>query len=186
MSGGCGEACRVGVHHPEESLPLSVGAAAEIKQKINLVDLIGETVAAAQGGHHLQGPVPVPRREDALFTVTPARETWKCFGCGRGGDIFNFVMERDGVDFPDGAAPPGRQRAGVEISERTSREDAQRKRLRDALEAAIAFYHRVLTESHHGQPALDYLRGRGFTDETHRHLPARLRRRRLGHADARA
>ncbi len=97
--------------------------------------------------------------------MTPARETWKCFGCGRGGDIFNFVMERDSIDFPE-ALRRLAGRAGVEISERTTREDARRKRLRDALDAAIAFYHRILTESRHGQPALDYLHGRGFTDET--------------------
>jgi len=74
-------------------------------------------------------------------------------------------MERDSIDFAE-ALRRLAQRAGVELSERTSREDAQRKRLRDVLDAAIAFYHRVLTESHHGQPALDYLRSRGFTDET--------------------
>ena len=74
-------------------------------------------------------------------------------------------MERDSIDFPV-ALRRLAGRAGVEISERTSREDARRKRLRDALDSAIAFYHRVLTESHHGQPALDYLRGRGFTDAT--------------------
>ena len=74
-------------------------------------------------------------------------------------------MERDSIDFPE-ALRRLAGRAGVEISERTSREDARRKRLRDALDGAIAFYHRVLTESHHGQPALDYLRGRGFTDAT--------------------
>jgi DNA primase len=97
--------------------------------------------------------------------VTPARETWKCFGCGRGGDVFNFVMERDSIDFPE-ALRRLAGRAGVELSEKTSREDAQRKRLRDALDAAIAFYHRILTESRHGQDALDYMRVRGFTDAT--------------------
>ena len=74
-------------------------------------------------------------------------------------------MERDGIDFPE-ALRRLAGRAGVEISERTTREDARRKRLRDALEAAIAFYHRTLTESRHGQSALDYMRGRGFTDAT--------------------
>ncbi|MEA2678084.1 MAG: primase, partial [Chloroflexota bacterium] len=74
-------------------------------------------------------------------------------------------MERDSIDFPE-ALRRLAGRAGVEISERTTREDARRKRLRDALDSAIAFYHRILTESHHGKPALDYLRGRGFTDDT--------------------
>jgi DNA primase len=97
--------------------------------------------------------------------VTPARQTWHCFGCGLGGDLFSFVMQRDGVDFPT-ALRSLAGRAGVEISERTSREDAQRKHYRDALEAAVSFYHSVLTTHPQGQPALDYLRGRGFTDAT--------------------
>jgi DNA primase len=74
-------------------------------------------------------------------------------------------MERDAIDFPE-ALRRLAGRAGVELNERTTREDARRKRLREALDAAIGFYHRVLTESRHGQPALDYLHGRGFTDET--------------------
>ena len=143
----------------------SVGVAAEVKQKLNLVDLIGESVQLRKAGASYKGLCPFHGEKTPSFTVTPARETWKCFGCGRGGDLFNFVMERDSIDFPE-ALRRLAGRAGVEISERTSREDARRKRLRDALEAAIAFYHRVLTESHHGQPALDYLRGRGFTDAT--------------------
>jgi DNA primase len=74
-------------------------------------------------------------------------------------------MERDSIDFPE-ALHRLAGRAGVEISEKTTREDARRKRLREALDAAIAFYHRVLTESRHGEAALDYMRSRGFTDET--------------------
>jgi DNA primase len=143
----------------------SVGAAAEVKQKINLVDLIGESVQLRKAGASYKGLCPFHNEKTPSFTVTPGRDSWKCFGCGRGGDVFNFVMECDSIDFPE-ALRRLAQRAGVELSERTSREDAQRKRLRDVLDAAIAFYHRVLTESRHGQPALDYLRGRGFTDAT--------------------
>ena len=149
----------------ERSAPTSVGVAAEIKQKLDLVELIGESVQLKKAGASFKGLCPFHGEKTPSFTVTPARETWKCFGCGKGGDVFSFVMEREGIDFPD-ALRRLAGRAGVEISERTSREDAQRKRLRDALEAAIAFYHRVLTESRHGQPALEYLRGRGFTDAT--------------------
>ena len=143
----------------------SVGAAAEVKQKLGLVELIGESVQLRKAGASYKGLCPFHSEKTPSFTVTPSRETWKCFGCGRGGDIFSFVMERDTIDFPE-ALRRLAGRAGVEISERTSREDARRKRLRDALEAAIAFYHRVLTESRHGRPALDYLHRRGFTDET--------------------
>ncbi|HUR16220.1 MAG TPA: DNA primase [Candidatus Limnocylindrales bacterium] len=136
-----------------------------MKSKINIADLVGESVQLRKAGASFKGLCPFHNEKTPSFTVTPSRETWKCFGCGRGGDLFNFVMERDAIDFPE-ALRRLAARAGVEISERTSRDDARRKRLRDALDAAIAFYHRTLTESRHGQPALDYMRTRGFTEET--------------------
>ena len=74
-------------------------------------------------------------------------------------------MQRDGVAFPE-ALRTLAQRAGVEIDERTKREDAHKARLRQVLDSAIAFYHAVLTNSKAGTVALDYLHGRGFTDET--------------------
>jgi len=144
---------------------LSIGVAATIKEKLDIVELIGETVQLKKAGTTYKGLCPFHGEKTPSFTVTPTRERWHCFGCGRGGDVFNFVMERDGVDFPT-ALRSLAGRAGVELSERTSREDAQRKRLRDALDAAISFYHQVLTEHPAGQPALDYLHDRGFTDET--------------------
>ncbi len=144
---------------------MSVGAAAEIKQKLDIVEFIGESVALRKAGTTFKGLCPFHGEKTPSFVVTPGRESWHCFGCGRGGDIFNFVMERDGADFPT-ALRQLAGRAGVELSERTTREDAQRKRLREALEAAIAFYHQVLTGHAAGQPALDYLRKRGFTDTT--------------------
>jgi DNA primase len=97
--------------------------------------------------------------------VTPARDSWHCFGCGEGGDIFSFVMRRDGLTFPE-ALKRLAERAGIQIDERTSREDARKARLHEVLENAIAFYHAVLTQSQVGAPALEYLHGRGFTDET--------------------
>lgn len=151
---------------PHQEIPAtSVGTAAEVKQKLDLADLIGETVQLRKAGTILKGLCPFHGERTPSFVVTPARETWHCFGCGLGGDIFSFVMQRDGVDFPT-ALRSLAGRAGVEISERTSREDAERKRLRDALEAAVAFFHVVLTEHPAGRPALDYLHRRGFTDQT--------------------
>jgi DNA primase len=144
---------------------LSVGVAATIKEKLDIVDLIGESVQLRKAGTTFKGLCPFHGEKTPSFTVTPGRESWKCFGCGRGGDIFNFVMERDGVDFPT-ALRSLAGRAGVEMSERTSREDAQRKRFRDALEAAISFYHQVLTSHPSGAAARDYLHARGFSDET--------------------
>jgi DNA primase len=144
---------------------LAVGVAAEVKNKLSVADVVGETVQLKKAGSTYKGLCPFHGEKTPSFTVTPARESWKCFGCGEGGDIFSFVMKRDGLSFPE-ALKVLAGKAGVEIDERTTREDARRARLRDVLESAIAFYHAVLTGSKTGQPALDYLRGRGFTDAT--------------------
>jgi len=144
---------------------LAGGIAAEVKSRLNIVDLIGESVQLKKAGTTYKGLCPFHGEKTPSFTVTPGRDSWKCFGCGLGGDIFSFVMQRDSVPFPE-ALKSLASRAGVEIDERTKREDAHRARLRDILETSIAFYHQVLTATKLGAPALDYLRGRGFTDAT--------------------
>ena len=144
---------------------MSEGVVAAVKSKLDIVEVIGESVPLRKAGTTFKGLCPFHSEKTPSFVVTPGRESWHCFGCGLGGDIFSFVMQREGLDFP-AALRLLAGRAGVEIDERTSREDARRQRLRDVLEAAIAFYHAVLVDSRHGEPALDYLRGRGFTDLT--------------------
>src|SRR3954451_3668230 len=141
------------------------GIAAEVKSRLNIVDVVGETVQLRKAGTTYKGLCPFHGEKTPSFTVTPNRESWKCFGCGLGGDVFSFVMQRDGSSFPD-ALRVLANKAGVEIDERTKREDAHRARLREVMETSIAFYHQVLTATKMGQPALDYLRGRGFTDAT--------------------
>jgi DNA primase len=144
---------------------LAGGIAAEVKSRLNIVDVIGESVQLKKAGTTYKGLCPFHGEKTPSFTVTPARESWKCFGCGLGGDVFSFVMQRDSVPFPE-ALRALANKAGVEIDERTKREDAHRARLRDILETSIAFYHQVLTATKLGVPALEYLRGRGFTDAT--------------------
>jgi DNA primase len=153
---------------------LAFGVAAEIKNKLSVVDVVGETVQLKKAGTTFKGLCPFHGEKTPSFTVTPGRDSWKCFGCGEGGDVFSFVMKRDGLSFPE-ALKVLAAKAGVELDERTTREDARKARLRDVLESAIAFYHAVLTGSRTGQAALDYLRGRGFTDET-------INRHQLGYA----
>jgi DNA primase len=136
-----------------------------VKTKLSIVDVVGESVQLKKAGTTYKGLCPFHGEKTPSFVVTPARESWHCFGCGEGGDIFSFVMRREGLTFPE-ALKRLAAKAGVEIDERTSREDARRARLREVLEQAVAFYHAVLTQSKVGAPALEYLHGRGFTDET--------------------
>ena len=144
---------------------LAVGVAAEVKSRLNIVDVVGETVQLKKAGSTYKGLCPFHGEKTPSFVVTPARDSWHCFGCGLGGDVFSFVMQRDGVAFPE-ALRQLAAKAGVELDERTRRDDARKARLRDVMEAAIAFYHAVLVSSKLGEAALDYLRNRGFTDAT--------------------
>jgi DNA primase len=144
---------------------LAVGVAAEVKSKLTVLEIVGEAVQLKKAGTTYKGLCPFHGEKTPSFVVTPARDSWHCFGCGEGGDIFSFVMRREGLGFPE-ALKRLAAKAGIEVDERTSREDARRARLREVLEQAIAFYHVVLTQSNTGAPALEYLHGRGFTDET--------------------
>ena len=144
---------------------MAVGIAAEVKSKLSVVEVVGESVHLKKAGTTYKGLCPFHGEKTPSFTVTPGRESWKCFGCSEGGDVFTFVMKRDGLSFPE-ALKVLAAKAGVELDERTTREDARRRRLREVLESAIAFYHAVLTGTRAGQAALEYLRGRGFSDGT--------------------
>ena len=144
---------------------MAVGAVAEIKSRLAVADVVGETVTLRKAGTTLKGLCPFHGEKTPSFVVTPNRETWHCFGCGKHGDIFTFVMERDQVAFPE-ALKTLAGKAGVELDERTKAEDQRNARLRDVMESAIAFYHAVLMKSKAGEAALAYLRGRGFTDAT--------------------
>ena len=143
----------------------SSGIAAEIKTKLSVVDVVGETVALKRAGTAYKGLCPFHAEKTPSFIVSPDRETWHCFGCGEHGDIFTFLMRRDGLDFRE-ALTRLAERAGVELSERTAREDRLRRRLREALEAGIAWYREVLLQTPQAEAARVYLQERGFSEET--------------------
>jgi DNA primase len=127
--------------------------------------VVGETVTLKRAGTVHKGLCPFHAEKTPSFIVTPERETWHCFGCGEHGDIFTFLMRRDGLDFREALARLA-ERAGVELSERTAREDRVRRRLREALEAAIAWYREVLLQTSQAERARAYLAERGFSAET--------------------
>jgi DNA primase len=143
----------------------SSGITAEIKSKLPVADLIGETVALKRAGSAFKGLCPFHAEKTPSFVVNPEREAWHCFGCGEGGDIFTFLMKRDGLDFREALARLA-EKAGVELSERTAREDRRKRRLREALEAAIAWYREVLLQTSQGERARAYLDERGFSGDT--------------------
>jgi len=127
--------------------------------------VVGETVALKRAGSAYKGLCPFHTEKTPSFIVSPDRESWRCFGCGEGGDIFTFLMRRDGVDFREALSRLA-EKAGVELSARTAKDDRHRRRLREALEAAIAWYREVLLQARQAEPARRYLDERGLTAET--------------------
>ena len=143
-------------------------AVEEIKARVDVVELIGETVRLRRSGKNYTGFCPFHANvHTPSFAVFPDSGTWRCFGaCNEGGDIFRFVMKKEGVDFPE-ALRRLAARAGVELHPRTpeeTRAEEEHARLRTLLETASTFYRSTLLNPESGGKVLEYLHGRGFSD----------------------
>ncbi len=140
----------------------------EIKNKINIVDLVGEYVPLKKAGVNWRAVCPFHQERTPSFTVSPAKQIWHCFGCGLGGDIFEFIKQIEGVDFPEALqilAP----RAGVVLSRPSAnyqKEKDAKKALYEINELAAKYYAKVLSDSPAALAARNYLSGRGFKKET--------------------
>jgi len=140
----------------------------EIKSRIDIVDLIGESVKLRRTGKNYSGLCPFHSEKTPSFIVSPDRQTWRCFGqCSEGGDIFKFVMKKEGWDFKE-ALRYLADRAGVKLeayrAEKQEDKEAH-ERLRAVLEEAQTFYrHHLLTPA--GKFALDYIHEKRHLSET--------------------
>ncbi len=142
----------------------------EIKARLDILDIVSETVQLRRSGKNYTGFCPFhANTRTPAFVVWPETGTWRCFGeCNDGGDIFKYVMKKEGWDFPE-ALKELAQRAGVELRPPTPEQQAQYEeydRLRELLEEAVTFYHHNLRHTPAGQEALDYLQNRGLSGET--------------------
>jgi DNA primase len=122
-----------------------LGTIEDVKQRIDIVDLVSGYVTLRKAGRNFMALCPFHTEKTPSFHVDPARQSWHCFGaCGMGGDIFQFVMKKDNIEFKD-ALRLLAERAGVTMDQRRDpREDAQRARLFEINEAAAAFFQSTL------------------------------------------
>jgi DNA primase len=142
----------------------------EIKARIEIVDLVSETVQLRRSGKSYSGFCPFhPNTRTPAFVVFPESGTWRCFGqCNEGGDIFRFVMKKEGWDFSE-ALRFLAEKAGVQLKPPTPAEQAlveEHDALRALLEEAVTFYRHNLFNTPAGQQALNYLHKRGLSDAT--------------------
>jgi DNA primase len=138
----------------------------EVKARTDLVDLIGSTVALQRSGRSYRALCPFHAEKTPSFYVFPETQTWKCFGCGVGGDAFSYVMQRDNLEFGD-ALRELAARAGVTLETHVdpTRQEAH-ERLYRANEAAALYFHALLMQHASGQAARRYLADRGLETET--------------------
>jgi DNA primase len=143
----------------------------EIKSRIDIIDLVSENVQLRKSGKNYTGFCPFhSNTHTPAFVVFQDSGTWRCFGqCNEGGDIFNYVMKREGLDFGE-ALKYLAEKAGVQLKPITpvQQEAAEEnERLRALLEEAVTFYRHHLLNTPPGKPILDYLhQKRGLTDAT--------------------
>ncbi|MBU2219395.1 DNA primase [Patescibacteria group bacterium] len=134
----------------------------QIKSRLNIVDIVASYIKLQKAGINLKALCPFHHEKTPSFFVSPARETWHCFGCNKGGDIFSFVMEIEGVEFPD-ALKTLADRAGVELKPVSQEYRTERSRLLQLLDEANRFYEAELNKD---KKVLDYLKERGLENKT--------------------
>lgn len=139
----------------------------DIKQRLDIVEVTSDYVPDLKKvGRNFKALCPFHPETVGSFYIFPERQSWHCFGaCGTGGDIFSFVMRKEGVDFGE-ALRILAQKAGVSLE---TKKDSQREEATDRLkrinEAAAEYYHHVLLHSSQAQEARNYLAKRGVSQE---------------------
>ncbi len=141
----------------------------EIQNRVDIVDVISEVVILKKQGRNYFGLCPFHSDKDPSFSVSPEKGIFYCFGCGVGGNAFNFLMQLNGYSFPQ-AARILAARCGVQIPEarlspEQKRQLDEKTQLLRVNALAADFFHRALLNGNANARALAYLKGRGFSDD---------------------
>ena len=142
----------------------------EVREAADLVELAGQKTQLRRVGARYTGRCPFHDERTPSFSVSPEKKTYYCFGCGKGGDVFRFVQETEGVDFA-GSVELLAERYRIQLEYEEGRgpgadERRRRERLLELLERAAAFYERSLWEAPSAASAREYLNGRGLGEES--------------------
>lgn len=144
-----------------------------VREANDIVDVVGTYVRLTRRGNNYVGLCPFHNEKTGSFNVNKNMQIYKCFGCGKAGNVFTFMMEYDNLSFPE-AVQELASRAGVTLPEiQESEEDKRNRNLREKIlevnkEAAKYYY--VMLRNKEGQKALEYLQGRALSEETMRNF----------------
>ena len=149
----------------------------EIKNRLSVVELLSEYIRLQKAGSNWKALCPFHNEKTPSFMASEERRSWHCFGCGKGGDIFSFVMEMEGVGFRD-ALEMLATKANVELKKRERGDKSpenDKKKLYQILELSAKWYEKNLWEGKGKEKILKYLYSRGLNDES-------IKKFRLGYA----
>lgn len=139
---------------------------AEIKARIDIVGLVSQYLPLLKAGRNYKALCPFHREKTPSFMVSPELQIFKCFGCGAAGDIYSFVQQMEGVEFPE-ALRILAEKAGVKLSRFAGDPRAEeKKRLSRINEQALRFFEFLLAKHRVGRRAREYLARRGIKNET--------------------
>jgi len=151
-------------------LMISQATIQQILNRIDIIDVVGAFVKLKRRGSNFLGLCPFHNEKTPSFTVSPSKELYKCFGCGRSGNAVSFVMEHEKYSYPE-ALRWLANKYGIEIEE-TFQSDEQRQQMQaaDSLyiinQFAQQFFSKVLFDTEEGQEiGLAYFKERGFREE---------------------
>jgi DNA primase len=132
--------------------------ATEVREKIDIVSLISEYLPLKKAGRNFKTNCPFHNENTPSFVISPERQIWHCFGCGKGGDAFTFLMEYENMEFPE-ALRALAKKAGITIKETVFKKEeySEKEKIFTINNLALKFYHYILTEHKIGKLALTYL-----------------------------
>ncbi|MEP7272099.1 MAG: DNA primase, partial [Acidobacteriota bacterium] len=144
----------------------------ELRGQADIVRIVSDYVTLKKRGANHIACCPFHQEKTPSFNVNPARQLFKCFGCGKAGDVFRFIMEIESASFPE-AVRTVAEKSGVALPQMVENRDAetkeqQRKELLEINRWATEFFENTLHEESQGRQALEYLAGRGINPETQR------------------
>lgn len=140
----------------------------EIKSRLNIVEVISSYIKLEKAGANFRACCPFHSEKSPSFFVSPSRQIWHCFGCGEGGDIFQFVMKIEGVEFLD-ALKILAQKAGVQLEHKTEsykKLKSERQVIYEICNLSSLFFQTQLRKSKKGEGVLKYLYDRKITDDS--------------------
>jgi DNA primase len=140
-----------------------ISSTEDIKSRVNIVDFIGEYVRLQKTGANWKACCPFHNEKTPSFVVSEEKQIWHCFGCQKGGDIFGFLMEIEGIEFKE-ALRKLAEKAGIKMPEYRKEFSEKKNKTLEILELTTKFYEKQLWDGEGKKKILKYLNDRGLKD----------------------